>query len=141
MSVLLYIPGLLVVLFKRHGLIGTLRHMLSLLAVQTVIARTFLRTYPREYFANAFEFSRVFIYRWTVNWRFISEETFLSRKWAYSLLAGHLFVLAAFAICKWCKGDGGVVKVLLRGLKNPMSGGSPKKVSSDRMPRPFKTNI
>ncbi|KIJ34658.1 glycosyltransferase family 58 protein [Sphaerobolus stellatus SS14] len=133
MSVLLYVPGLLVILFKKHGLVGTLRHVATIITVQLAIASTFLQSYPKEYLANAFEFSRVFIYRWTVNWRFVSEETFLSHKWAYILLAGHLSTLCLFAWFKWCRSDGGTINVLFRGLQNPLSRPSSRAVSSDQI--------
>jgi alpha-1,3-mannosyltransferase len=131
MSILLYLPGLLVFLFKRHGLLHTLRHSSTIVLFQVLIALPFLRKHSWPYLSSAFEFSRVFLYKWTVNWRFISEDVFLSHSWALTLLAGQLFTLIAFAMIKWCRNDGGVMSVLNRGLRRPMVGASVKGVSAD----------
>ncbi|KAH7923869.1 mannosyltransferase [Leucogyrophana mollusca] len=119
MSALLYLPGLLVILFKRHGFLATLRHLLVLACTQTLAARSFLGSNVWSYLHNAFDLSRVFLYKWTVNWRFIDEITFLSAGWARGLLLGHLSVLVAFGLFRWCRSDGGVATVLSRGLRRP----------------------
>ncbi|KAH7915011.1 mannosyltransferase [Hygrophoropsis aurantiaca] len=119
MSALLYLPGLLVILFKRHGFLATLRHLLVLACTQMLAARSFLGSNVWSYLHNAFDLSRVFLYEWTVNWRFIGEDTFLSPGWARGLLLGHLSGLVLFALFKWCNGDGGVFNVLSRGLRRP----------------------
>jgi alpha-1,3-mannosyltransferase len=56
-----------------------------------------------SYFARAFELSRAFLYRWTVNWRFVPEPTFLSRPFAISLLLTHASLLIYFAVTRWIK--------------------------------------
>lgn len=56
-----------------------------------------------SYFARAFELSRAFLYKWTVNWRFVPEDTFLSRPFALSLLALHVILLLWFARTRWIK--------------------------------------
>jgi len=119
MSAILYLPGLLVILFKRHGLFATIRHMLVLACTQTLLARSFLIANAKSYLRNAFDLSRVFLYKWTVNWRLVDERTFLSPAWAKGLLLGHVTVLIAFGLFRWCRGDGGVAKVLQRGLRRP----------------------
>ncbi|KAG1827034.1 glycosyltransferase family 58 protein [Suillus subaureus] len=119
MSAILYLPGLLVILFKRHGLFATVRHMLVLACTQTLLARSFLIANTKSYMRNAFDLSRVFLYKWTVNWRFVDERTFLSPAWAKGLLLGHVTVLIAFGLFRWCRGDGGVARVLQRGLWRP----------------------
>ena len=120
MSALLYLPGLLVILFKRHGLMGTMRHLLVVAVTQIVLARSFLAEDARAYLQNAFDLSRVFMYKWTVNWRFLDEETFLSRSWARGLLVGHVTVLVVFGLFRWCRSDGGVAAVLSKGFRRPM---------------------
>ncbi|KZP24739.1 glycosyltransferase family 58 protein [Athelia psychrophila] len=119
MSILLYLPGLLVVFFKRGGPLGTLRHVSTIALTQTLIALPFLLDNWRSYMIYAFDFSRVFMYKWTVNWRLVDEETFLSRGWAKGLIIGQLSTLAAFGLFQWCNRDGGVWKVLSRGLRRP----------------------
>tara|TARA_R110002003_G_scaffold267_5_gene17919 strand:+ start:6088 stop:6720 length:633 start_codon:yes stop_codon:yes gene_type:complete len=56
-----------------------------------------------SYFARAFELSRAFLYKWTVNWRFVPEETFLSKQFALGLLAVHVALLGIFATTRWIK--------------------------------------
>ncbi|KAF9039535.1 ALG3-domain-containing protein [Hymenopellis radicata] len=93
MNILLYAPALVVIFAKRTW-------------------------YPpfvaREYLNGAFDLSRVFLYKWTVNWRMVSEETFLSAQWKWSLLVGHLSVLVVFG-WKWFGGW----NVIERALRRP----------------------
>lgn len=131
MSALLYLPGLLVILFKRHGLMATMRHLLVMAATQIVLARSFLAEDARAYFQNAFDLSRVFMYKWTVNWRFLDEQTFLSHSWARSLLVGHVTVLVVFGLFRWCRSDGGVAVVLRKGFCRPMRSPILSPVSAD----------
>ncbi|KAF8577256.1 glycosyltransferase family 58 protein [Ramaria rubella] len=133
MSILLYMPGLLLLLFKRHGLLHTLRQVTVIMLFQALVALPFISAYPWSYISYAFEFSRVFFYTWTVNWRFIPEDVFLSRPWALILLTGHLCTLIAFAFFKWCQGDGGIINVLTQGLRTPRSGASNYDVAPDQI--------
>jgi alpha-1,3-mannosyltransferase len=119
MSILLYLPGLLVILFKRRGLASTLRLMVTVGATQALLAFTFLQEDPWKYLHSSFDLSRVFLYKWTVNWRFVDEKTFLSSHWAKGLLVGHASVLILFGLFRWCKVDGGVWGVLRRGIRQP----------------------
>ncbi|KAF5386901.1 hypothetical protein D9615_001909 [Tricholomella constricta] len=120
MSILLYLPGLLVILFKRRGLLATLRHLFTIIAIQTLLASPFVSEDFWAYVNSAFDFSRVFLYKWTVNWRMVGEETFLSSRWATGLMAGHALVLVLFGLFRWCRSDGGGVwGVLARGIRRP----------------------
>lgn len=119
MSILLYLPGLLVILFKRRGLFLTLSDIVTLSATQVLFAVPFLREDPWGYARSAFDLGRVFLYKWTVNWKLLDEETFLSNRLAMTLLVGHGTVLIAFGLFKWCAPDGGVARVLYRGLQRP----------------------
>ena len=58
---------------------------------------------PWGYVSRAFEFSRQFLFKWTVNWRFVGEERFLSKEFAFALLAGHLSLLVLFASTRWLR--------------------------------------
>ncbi|KAF8911176.1 dolichyl-P-Man:Man(5)GlcNAc(2)-PP-dolichyl mannosyltransferase [Gymnopilus junonius] len=120
MSVLLYLPGLLVILFKRKGLIPMLGYMFILVVIQVLFAIPFLHEDALAYAQSAFDFGRVFLYKWTVNWRFFDEEIFLSPRLATTLLIGHVTTLIAFGLFKWCSPDGGLYPVLARGLKRPL---------------------
>lgn len=118
MSVLLYLPGLLVLLYKRRGLLTTIRQMITILSFQAVVARTFIKTDPSAYLNGAFDLSRVFLFKWTVNWRMLGEGLFLDRRWAVGLLVGHVSVLVAFGY-RWCRPDGGPLPTILRGISRP----------------------
>ena len=131
MNILLYLPGVLVILVKSRGVFQTIYQMMIILAVQILVALPFLKEYPREYLQNAFEFSRVFLFKWTVNWRFVPEDVFRSRIFALSLLAAHLTILVAFAFFRWCQNDGGVLQVLQRGLRRPNVGAGAVPVTAD----------
>ena len=49
------------------------------------------------------------MYKWTVNWRMVPEELFLSRAFAAVLLSTHLMLLLAFFHRKWTARAGGTV--------------------------------
>lgn len=51
----------------------------------------------------AFNLGRQFLFKWTVNWRFLPEWLFLSRYFHITLLACHLTVLLLFYLCKWTR--------------------------------------
>jgi len=131
MSVLLYLPGLLVVLFKRRGAFNTFLHMITILCTQILFAIPFLKEDPRAYLRSAFDLGRVFLYKWTVNWRFLDEDTFLSSHLAISLLVGHIMTLVAFGLFRWCNPDGGVWVVLRRGLRRPLHPAGLSTISPD----------
>jgi hypothetical protein len=63
---------------------------------QIALGYPFLRENWVSYLSKAFELSRVFTYKWTVNWKFLPEDTFVSREWALLLLACHLFFMVLF---------------------------------------------
>jgi hypothetical protein len=63
----------------------------------------FIHDYATDYLGGAFDLSRVFLYKWTVNWRFIPEELFLDRKFAFALVIGHLTCLLLFLFFRWSK--------------------------------------
>lgn len=131
MSVLLYLPGILVVLVKRNGLVATLRLAAVMVSIQVLLGRRFLSEYPRAYLTGAFDLGRVFLYKWTVNWRFVSEESFLSPGFALALLLGHLSALLAFGWFRWTRRDGGPLFVLKRALLSPTQPASPVVITAD----------
>lgn len=132
MSALLYLPGILLILFKRTGAATTARHILVLLLSQAAIGSQFLNAYPTSYLQSAYELTRVFLYKWTVNWRFISEETFLSSAWARGLLLGHVATLIAFGALRWCRRDGGAWDTVTRGLRYPFDAPYWGTITADR---------
>lgn len=76
--------------------------MAALMAqLQVAIANPFLIGNAKGYLSRAFELSRQFLFKWTVNWRFVGEEIFLSRQFSLTLLGLHASILAAFLANKW----------------------------------------
>eukprot|EP00978_Attheya_sp_CCMP212_P024149 scaffold75470_cov51-Attheya_sp.AAC.1 len=70
MNVLLFAPGLLLLLLQATPNVYETIFCLSICAmVQLVLGAPFLLTYPVSYIRKAFEFDRVFFYKWTVNWK------------------------------------------------------------------------
>jgi alpha-1,3-mannosyltransferase len=132
MSIILYLPGVLVVFVKSRGLLASLRHVATITLTQVLFALPFLIQHWRSYLKYAFDLSRVFLYKWSVNWRFISETVFLSPQWAKGLLIGHMSTLVAFGLFRWCKSEGGVWKVLDRGFRRPMLPAGLAPVTADR---------
>lgn len=71
--------------------------------LKVVIAAPFASHDAQAYLSRAFEFTRQFLFKWTVNWRFVGEETFLSRGFSLTLLAAHVSLLTLFALTRWMK--------------------------------------
>ncbi|KAF6142492.1 hypothetical protein GIB67_039456 [Kingdonia uniflora] len=63
----------------------------------------FLLSFPIEYLSGAFNLGRVFIHFWSVNFKFVPEDVFVSKEFAVGLLIVHLSLLAAFTHHRWCK--------------------------------------
>lgn len=103
MSLLLALPAIGATLFLAHGVQGGMKRAWEIARLQLVIAGPFLPGNARGYVARSFEFSRQFLFKWTVNWRFLGEETFLSKGFSYSLLAGHIGTLLLFITTRWLK--------------------------------------
>jgi alpha-1,3-mannosyltransferase len=102
MNVLLFAPGLLMLLLqKNQSISGTMKHLAICALVQLVIGWPFLSTHPVSYIKKAFEFDRVFFFKWTVNWKFLSEDLFISKIWALVLLVCHLGTLYFLGLRWW----------------------------------------
>lgn len=61
--------------------------------------------HPVAYLARSFELGRVFKYEWTVNFKFLSEEAFVSPVLSVALLALTVIALVLFAV-KWLRSTG-----------------------------------
>ncbi|KAK1585525.1 glycosyltransferase [Colletotrichum navitas] len=101
MSLLLVLPAVGVVLFLGRGFGGALRAAWLMAQLQIVIGVPFLSSNAKGYLGRAFELSRQFFFKWTVNWRFVGEETFLSKPFSIALLGLHLFTLLVFIFTRW----------------------------------------
>lgn len=103
MSLLLALPAVGVVLLLGSGFASSLQLAAVIALVQVLIAVPFLAENPWGYVGRAFELSRQFLFKWTVNWRFVGEDVFLSRGFALALLGLHAVVLVGFITTRWLR--------------------------------------
>ncbi|KAG2462260.1 ALG3 mannosyltransferase, partial [Polypterus senegalus] len=86
-------------------------YLVTLLLVFRIYQRTqkvllglpFLLENPSGYLSRSFDLGRQFLFKWTVNWRFLPEDVFLNRYFHVSLLGAHLVILLLFAACCWTR--------------------------------------
>ena len=103
MSLLLALPAIGPMLFLARGVQASLKQAWMIAQVQIILAFQFMPTNAIGYFSRAFEFSRQFLFKWTVNWRFVGEERFLSREFSTTLLIGHVSALVLFITTRWLR--------------------------------------
>ena len=101
MNVLLFLPALYMCLSRKHGILKATSHLVFIVLSQLIIGYEFISQHPASYFAKAFEFSREFTFKWSVNWNFLGEELALNPTFAKILLACHLGFLVYFLLSKW----------------------------------------
>ncbi|KAG6004073.1 dolichyl-P-Man:Man(5)GlcNAc(2)-PP-dolichol alpha-1,3-mannosyltransferase [Claviceps maximensis] len=144
MSLLLSLPAVAVVLFLGRGLGGSLRLALLMAQVQLLVALPFLAANPGGYLGRAFELTRQFKFEWTVNWRMLGEDVFLSRRFALALLTLHALVLLLFITTRWLqparRSFSSIIAPLLRG-KSPFSHQDGLRVSGRVTPEYVMTTI
>ncbi|KAJ2799055.1 dolichyl-P-Man:Man(5)GlcNAc(2)-PP-dolichol alpha-1,3-mannosyltransferase, partial [Coemansia helicoidea] len=114
MNVQLLLPGAAFLWWRAGGLPMAATQLAVVALSQAAVAAPFLAAHPTQYLARAFDYSRQFDYTWTVNWRFVGEEVFLSRLWARSLLAAHIALLALFALAVWPRASGCTAAAIAR---------------------------
>lgn len=101
MNAFLFLPGLCVVLFRALGAFRALASLGVVVSVQVLVGAPLLWRDASAYVLSAFDFSRVFLYKWTVNWRFLDEATFLDPRLARALLGIHGVLLMLFGLFRW----------------------------------------
>lgn len=131
MNALLFAPAVALLMCQACGVAGAFRRILGIcLTTQLVLGAPFLLHAPKSYFSRAFELTRVFFHKWSVNGAFLPKETFLDKKLALLLLFLHLTVLVIFGHWKWtAKSSGGLLGLL--SLRKPGSWSSLKTTFSD----------
>jgi len=97
MNILLYSPVLLIAYIAILGYKHTVLQLLICGLFQLLVAVPFLVENPLNYIIGAFNLGRVFMFKWTVNFRFVPEEIFVSKYFHISLLAVHIVILACIA--------------------------------------------
>lgn len=132
MNLLLFLPGLLFLIFTTLGAISTVVHLATIALVQLLLAGPFLtsRTAALTYFHTAFNFSREFLWEWTVNWRWIGEEAFENPRFSGALLIANVIALVLLGL-KWSEKEGGAYGLITRGLKRPQVGPARGEPSAD----------
>ncbi|CAM2119317.1 unnamed protein product [Caretta caretta] len=121
MNVLLFAPGLLFLLLWRFGPLGTIPKLSICALLQVVLGLPFLLENPVGYVTRSFDLGRQFLFKWTVNWRFLPEEVFQHRAFHLALLAAHLGALGLFALHRWHRSEGSLLSL----LKDPAERKSP----------------
>ncbi|OEU20525.1 putative alpha-1,3 mannosyltransferase [Fragilariopsis cylindrus CCMP1102] len=103
MNVLLFAPGLLFLLIQTDPKL-TIPRLAICGFTQLILGAPFLLRHPVSYLRKAFELDRQFFFKWTVNLKFLSEEIFLSKPVAITLLSLHLCLLGIyhFRLYKLC---------------------------------------
>ena len=106
MNALLYLPGLIIVLYflNDENLVKLFGMILFGVIVEFGINFQFLtqrETIRKHFIKNAFDFGRQFMYKWTVNWKFVGKEVFQSNSFHSLLLALHISVLLLFIFTRW----------------------------------------
>lgn len=129
MSVLLIAPAYGLLLLACTGLVETFKLGLVMLGVQMLAGLPFLLEDWHAYLSRAFEFTRVFIPFWSVNWRFLPDSIFLSGRFAVVLLLCHGFTLC-FAAVQWSRPLGGLHSVVMRCVRHPQQPASLGKTPS-----------
>jgi len=102
MNVLLFSPALLLGYLAILGPAKTAVQLTICAGLQVVLALPFLVANPVNYLVGAFNLGRVFLFKWTVNWRFLPEDVFVARWFHVSLLVVHVLLLL-FCAPHWWK--------------------------------------
>lgn len=102
MNALLVAPGVLVVMIRYATPYDVFASVVGGVFLQVLVALPFLMHDPVSYASRAFELGRVFKYEWSVNWKFLPESVFVSKRMAVLLLIFHLRLLWSFAEYRWC---------------------------------------
>lgn len=93
MNILLFAPALLLAYLTSLGVKKTIFQLSICAVTQLILGLPFLLTNPMAYIAGAFNLGRIFLYEWTVNWRFIPEDIFVSQPFHLAMLAIHILLL------------------------------------------------
>ena len=133
MSALLFLPALLYLAFVHLSPLAALQHLALLVLPLALLSSPFLTTreHALTYALQAFDFSRAFDWRYTLNWRFLGEDAFENPRWGTVLLGAHAAGLVLWAE-KWAGEDGGGAVLLRRAARFPGRKPSPAGLSSSR---------
>ena len=119
MSLLLAAPAIGIILVQALPFKRAANALFLMAQVQVTLAVPFM-SHAIGYLTRSFEFSRVFLFKWTVNWRFIGEQMFLSKSFATALTMIHLTLLASFLWTRWSRPSGLSIPVIVSTAWDPL---------------------
>ncbi|KAK7073909.1 dolichyl-P-Man:Man(5)GlcNAc(2)-PP-dolichol alpha-1,3-mannosyltransferase [Halocaridina rubra] len=121
MNILLFAPALLMAYLHCLGLKRTVLQLFICASVQLLFGLPFLLNNPVGYIKQSFDIGRVFLFKWTVNWRFLPEEIFVNSWFHIGLLLLHVLLLACFAYTHWDRYLANYATLSGLGLENDMA--------------------
>ena len=101
MNILLFAPALLLTYLTSLGITRTIIQLSICASFQILVALPFLLHNPFNYLKGAFDLGRIFLHKWTVNYRFLPEWIFLHKWFHGSLLVVHILLLTFAALPFW----------------------------------------
>lgn len=101
MNILLFAPAYALIYYEDLGFLRSAKYGLVALLTQLSLAVPFIYTNPMGYLNRAFDFGRVFLYEWTVNWKIVDEDTFRSSQFHKLLLGLHVLILFLIFFTRW----------------------------------------
>lgn len=104
MSMVLVLPAVGVIVLQGHG--TSEAAFISMMCIMVEMVSAFPFIFEGEgwhYVTRAFDLGRKFLFKWTVNWRFVGEEMFSSAAFSGSLLVAHVTLLLLFLQNRWIK--------------------------------------
>lgn len=79
MNILLWLPAIALTVYSKTRSIVIILSTLSLISlIQLILGYPFWQANWHSYWTRSFQFSRKFMYQWSVNWQFLSESIFNS---------------------------------------------------------------
>ncbi|CAI5760535.1 unnamed protein product [Candida verbasci] len=112
MNALLYLPAFIIITYflTQENALLTIGILSIIPIIQVLMGWKFLLIFYNDelskkirwnYIKNAFNFGRKFLYKWTVNWKFLNEDIFNSDIFATILLILHVVTLLIFIFGKF----------------------------------------
>ncbi|XP_043252307.1 lethal(2)neighbour of Tid protein [Colletes gigas] len=102
MNILLFAPALLIAYLYNLGPFKTIAHLFVCASIQLILGLPFLLHNALTYIKGAFNFGRVFEFKWTVNWRFLPEHVFIHPYFHALLLSLHILSLL-YCVPTWIR--------------------------------------
>lgn len=139
MHVLLLAPPVLIILLQEESVSTIGQSVAAGILLQLAVAAPFLLNAPRQYLSRAFELSRVFLPKWSVNLKFLPPSAFSSPWLAAALLCAHVGLLLAFASKRWVQQPGGLTALVNSCLTSKTVSRSPSQTEDDSDARDMET--